>query len=161
MKWLIGLIFFSLFISIPEISEIRKLYPTASNSEASTQDLANKLADVNYESNRTLIAYKGASIAMNAKYSKQIKSKISCLKEGSKLIEFAILNDPKNIEIHLIRLSIQENLPKIANYNKNRKEDANFIIQHYKEQPVYLKEYLKSFILQSKSFTDQEKQSLK
>ena len=98
---------------------------------------------------------------MNAKYSKQIKSKISCLKEGSKLIEFAILNDPKNIEIHLIRLSIQENLPKIANYNKNRKEDANFILQHYKEQPVYLKEYLKSFILQSKSFTDQEKQSLK
>ena len=161
MKWIIAILLCLNFLSIPEISEIRKVYPNASNSETSTLELISKLSDVTYESNKTLVAYKGASIAMSAKFTKKIKDKISALKEGAKLIEFAIVSEPKNIEIRLIRLSIQENVPKIANYYKNKKEDAAFIIVHYKEQPNSLKEYLKSFILQSKSFTEQEKQALK
>lgn len=161
MKWIIGILFCVNFLSIPEISEIRKLYPNASNYQTATLELNSKLSDVTYESNKTLVAYKGASIAMSAKFAKKIKDKINDLKEGAKYIEYAIVSEPKNIEIRLIRLSIQENVPKIANYYKNKKEDATFIIVHYKEQPISLKEYLKSFILQSKSFTEQEKQTLK
>jgi hypothetical protein len=161
MKWIIAILLGINFLSIPEISEIRKVYPNASNSEAATLELNSKLSDVTNESNKTLVAYKGASIAMSAKFAKKIKDKISDLKEGSKLIEYAIVSEPKNIEIRLIRLSIQENVPKITNYYKNKKEDAIFIIVHYKEQPISLKEYLKSFILQSKSFTELEKQTLK
>ena len=116
MKWIIAILLCLNFLSIPEISEIRKVYPNASNSETSTLELISKLSDVTYESNKTLVAYKGASIAMSAKFTKKIKDKISDLKEGAKLIEFAIVSEPKNIEIRLIRLSIQENVPKIANY---------------------------------------------
>ena len=161
MKWIIGILFCVNFLSIPEISEIRKLYPNASNSQTASLELNSKLSDVTYESNKTLVAYKGASIVLRAKFAKKIKDKINDLKEGAKYIEYAIVSEPNNIEIRLIRLSIQENVPKIANYYKNKKEDATFIIVHYKEQPISLKEYLKSFILQSKSFTEQEKKTLK
>ena len=82
-------------------------------------------------------------------------------KEGVKWIEFAITKEPNNIEIRLVRLSVQENVPGITHYNKNIKEDAAFITYHYKEQSGAMKTYIKDFILQSKSFSDTEKQNLK
>jgi len=160
MKLIFSILFIT-FLNIPEISEIRMLYPNAPNSESTSLELYSKLSDINNGSNKTLVAYKGASIAMGAKFSKKIKDKIRKLKEGIQLIEYAVASEPKNVEIRLIRLSIQENIPKIANYYKNKNEDSSFLLVYYKEQPISLKEYLKSFILQSKSFTEQEKLTLK
>lgn len=44
---------------------------------------------------------------------------------------------------------------------KNIKEDKAFITAHYAEQNTALKLYLKDFVLQSKSFSDKEKQFVK
>lgn len=44
---------------------------------------------------------------------------------------------------------------------KNIKEDKKFITEHYDEQNSSLKEYLKNFVLQSKSFSEKEKQFVK
>lgn len=158
-------LFFLYFLLLPllnqQLTEIRKIYPNAANSETAAKDLSAKLSKITFENDKTLIAYKGASITMVSKFSKKLSEKISKFKEGVKWIEFAVANDPNNIEIRFIRLSIQENVPGITKYKKNINEDAAFIATHYKEQTATLREYLKNFILQSKNFSIFEKQTIK
>lgn len=160
MKVLFSIFLLLAFTNNPNLAEIRKLYPSAANSESNAKELAAKLADVT-EDNKTLLAYKGASITMVAKFKKKVSDKISNFKEGAKFIESAISSEPNNIEIRMVRLSIQENVPGIVNYKKNIKEDAAFILKHYKEQSNVLKEYIRSFILNSKSFSAEEKRTFK
>ncbi|MNG13638.1 hypothetical protein D3C84_973270 [compost metagenome] len=107
------------------------------------------------------MAYKAASILLDSKLEKKLKDKIDRFKEGAKLLESTIKSEPNNIEIRLIRLSIQENVPGITGYKKNIKEDKKHITEHYAEQNAALKDYLKDFILQSKSFSEKEKQFVK
>ena len=149
-----------LFSNNPNLAEIRKAFPTAANSEISATAFASKLTDISSE-DKTLLAYKGASITMVAKFKKKISEKISTFKEGSKLIESAVASESNNIEIRLVRLSIQENVPGIVNYKKNIKDDAAFILKHFKEQNAVLKEYIRNFVLQSKSFSAEEKLTFK
>jgi hypothetical protein len=161
MKLLFSIFYFLFSFSNPDISEVRKLYPNAASSEATSKEFLLKLSEVTTESNKTLLAYKGSSITISSKFAKKISDKIKNFKEGAKLVELAIESEPNSVEIRLIRLSIQENVPAIVKYNKNKKEDAMFILSHYNEQSNVLKAYLKNFILQSKSFSSNQKQTIK
>lgn len=161
MKTLFSFILFFTFFSNPSIIEIRKLYATATSSEANAKDFLSKLADIAKEDNKTMVAYKGASIAIVSKLEKKVSDKSKKFKEGAKLIEFAVANDPNNIEIRFVRLSVQENVPKIVNYRGNKKEDKQFLLDHYNEQTGALKIYIGDFIKQSKSFSATEKQLIK
>lgn len=160
MKLFLSIFLFLSFSNIPEIADIRKLYSSVVISESNAKEFASKLNDVNKDDNKTLVAYKGASIVILSKYKKEISDKSKNFKEGAKMVEFAVTSDPNNIEIRLIRLSIQEKSPKILKYNGNMKEDKNFLLDHYKEQSVALKSYIKNFMLQSKSFSPTEKQTI-
>ncbi|WP_264564763.1 hypothetical protein [Flavobacterium sp. N3904] len=157
MKTFFACILFFTFNGNPTIAEVRKLYATANNSETNAKEFSAKLADVSKEDNKTLVAYKGASIVILSKLEKKISNKSKKFKEGADLIEFAVASEPNNIEIRLVRLSIQENVPKIVNYRGDKKEDKKFLLDHYKEQTGILKEYIGNFITQSKSFTSAEK----
>ncbi len=160
MKLLLFICLVLSFSNIPEIADIRKLYPTVVISEINAKEFASKLANIEKENNKTLVAYKGASIVIMSRFKKEISEKSKNFKEGAKMIEFAMESEPNNIEIRLIRLSIQEKAPKIVNYNKNKKEDKVFLLDHYNEQSGNLKAYIKDFILQSKSFSTAEKQTI-
>jgi hypothetical protein len=160
MKLVLSIFLFICFSNSPEITEIRKLYATVVLSESNAKDLASKLSDVTKEDNKTIYAYKGASIAIMAKFKKEIAEKARNFKEGAKMVEFALASEPNNIEIRLIRLSIQEKAPKILKYYSNKTEDKNFLLDHYNEQSGNLKLYIKNFILQSKSFSTAEKQTI-
>jgi hypothetical protein len=155
------LFLFLFFFGNPSITEIRKLYATASSSENNAKEFASKLNEVSKEDNKTLVAYKGASLSILSKLEKKVSDKSKKFKEGSSLIEFAVANDPNSIEIRMIRLSVQENVPKIVNYRGNKKEDKKFLLDHYKEQTGTLKDYIGDFISQSKSFSATEKQLVK
>ena len=161
MKLLLTIFCFLFSFSNPDIAEIRKLYPNAANSETASKEFLSKLSEITTESNKTLLAYKGSSVTISAKFKKKISDKIKAFKEGAKLVELAVGSEPNNIEIRLIRLSIQENVPAVVKYNKNKKEDTAFILAHYSEQSYALKAYLKTFISQSKSFSPDEKQTIK
>lgn len=155
------LVFFLLLFSNPSITEIRKLYTTANNSESNAKEFASKLSEVDKEDNKTLVAYKGASLTILSKLEKKASDKSKKFKEGSSLIEYAVANEPNSIEIRMIRLSIQENVPKVVHYSGNKKEDKKFLLDHYKEQTGALKTYIGDFISQSKSFSQTEKQLVK
>jgi tyrosine-protein phosphatase YwqE len=155
------LFLFLLLFSNPTITEIRKFYVTATSSESNAKEFAAKLNEVAKEDNKTLVAYKGASLTIVSKLEKKVSDKSKKFKEGCSLIEFAVANEPNAIEIRMIRLSIQENVPKIVNYRGNKQEDKKFLLDHYKEQTGALKAYIGDFVAQSKSFTTTEKQLVK
>lgn len=161
MKLLASILTLFILTSVADISEIRKMYPNSSKSEANAKALAAKLSEVTEaETNKALVAYKGASETLFSKFSNNLPGKIKHMKAGANLIDGAVAADADNIEIRMIRLSVQESVPKIVGYKDNIKEDKAFIVANY-EKSGDLKEYIKNFILRSKSFTAAEKSAYK
>lgn len=161
MKLLLTLLLWVNVAGTPDLASIRKMYTDVAKSENNAKDFVEKLSTVSNSDEKILVAYKAASILLDSKFEKKLGSKIDRFKEGAKLLESVIASDPNNIEIRMIRLSIQENVPGITGYKKNIKEDKKYIAAHYAEQNASLKEYLKDFVLQSKSFSAKEKQFVK
>lgn len=161
MKLLLTFILWFNFAGNPDLASIRKMYTDVSKSETNAKEFLDKLAGISGNDDKILVAYKAASILLDSKFEKKLGTKMERFKEGAKLLESTVKSDPNNIEIRMIRLSIQENVPAITGYKKNIKEDKKFITEHYDEQNNSLKEYLKNFILQSKSFSEKERQFVK
>ncbi|WP_347051534.1 hypothetical protein [Flavobacterium olei] len=161
MKLLVSLLLWINFIGNPDLATIRKMYPDVAKSETNAKEFTDKLAGIGNNEEKILVAYKAASILVDSKFEKKIGQKIERFKEGAKLLEATIKSDPGNIEMRMIRLSIQEDVPGITGYKKNIKEDKKFITAYYKAQSGALKDYLKDFVLQSKSFSEKEKQFVK
>lgn len=154
-------ILFLLFAKNPEIAEVRDLYTDAAKSEANANAFAEKLTAVSdTDGNKVLVAYKGCSLTLRSKFSGNLADKISFMKAGAKLIDAAAAAEPNNIEIRMIRLSVQESVPKIVNYRSNKKEDKAFILKNYTDSGE-LKNFIKNFVNQSKSFTAAEKKAVK
>lgn len=142
----------------PELNDIRELYKVAHLSENNALVLKEKLSLIDKKNNKILVAYKGATIAILAKYMKGTKQKTEEFKKGTSLVEFAIQQEPENIEIRFVRLSIQQNSPKILKYSKKIDEDKNFILSNFNNlKSRELKSYLKDYILSSNNFTEEEK----
>jgi len=145
-----------------ELSEVRIAYKEAAHDKEKVASFYNMLLDVNKQNNVALVAYKGASIALKAKYAKTIKDKKDGFIEGVSYIEFAIEKEPNAIEPRFIRLGIQENTPKILKYKDHIDEDKLFLIKQYKNIPSKnLKFHIKDYILQSNLFSDIEKETIK
>ncbi len=155
------LAFFIFWSDTPEISEVRNAYRQASDSEAIAVQLHGDLVTVSRTSDPVLLAYKGAATTLMAKHATTIKEKKKYFKEGKDNLEYALAKDPNNIEIRFIRLSVQENAPKITGYRKNRNEDKAFLLEHLtKVKDRALKRYLKEFAAESTSFTSAEKEQV-
>ncbi|KUJ62596.1 hypothetical protein AR687_07110 [Flavobacteriaceae bacterium CRH] len=161
MKLLLTLLLWVNFAGTPDLATIRKMYSDVAKSETNAKEFTEKLSGISSNDEKILVAYKAASILLDSKFESILGSKISRFKEGAKLLEATLKSDPNNIEIRMIRLSIQEDVPGITGYKKNIKEDKKFITTHYAELTGALKEYIKDFVLQSKSFSDKEKQFVK
>ena len=160
MKLIISILFL-LFAKNPELSEVREMYTDAAKSETNANAFAEKLTAVSdADGNKVLVAYKGCSLTLRSKFSGKLSEKISFMKEGANLIDAAAAAEPNNIEIRMIRLSVQESVPKIVNYRANKKEDKAFILKNYTNSGD-LKNYIKNFVKQSKSFTAAEKNAVK
>ncbi len=158
MKLLFVLFFTTLFLVAPDLTKIREDYINAVHSKENAEKLFHDLADINKSDAKILVAYKGAVTTLNAKFAKSTKDKKELFKKGATLIEYAVVEDPDNIEIRCIRLGVQENTPKVLKYRKNIPEDKQYILDHYNQiTSSKLKSYIKGFILHSKSFTETEK----
>lgn len=154
MKFLGAIVTF-LFIFNSNLDLIRKNYVDASKSKQNAEAFYNL---VNKEKETSvIIAYKGAAIALKAKFTSDKKKRKEWFVEGVTKLENAIKDDSNNAEIRLIRLSIQENTPKILKYKSNITEDKNLIISNFDKQNKSLKEYIRLYVKQSKVFTESEK----
>lgn len=142
-----------------DLSSVREQYSEASKSQKNAEEFYNLISNSAKE-NKVMQAYKGAAITLKAKFAKDRKSKKTLFVEGAKIIESTIKSDPNNVELRLIRLSIQENTPKILNYKANISEDKKFILTNFAKQNQALKEHIQTYVKQSIVFTDVEKKSI-
>jgi len=162
MKGFLFIVFVSLFLSSPKLKEVRLAYVQAVNDKEITLQLNKDLSEITKTDDKILVAYKGAVLTLMAKFAKSVKEKKAYFKEGAELIEFAVSAKPMDVEIRVVRLSVQENSPKVVGYRKNKEEDKQFIIAHFKEvSSKELKTYIKGFVKQSNSFSEEEKSLFK
>ena len=161
MKLLASILFAITFsIQSYHLTDIRKLYVDASVSKTNATKFFEALEKYD-ENNETLLAYKGASIAIKAKHEKGVKQKKEGFIKGITILENVIKSNSNNIEARLIRLSIQENTPKVLKYKANIESDKKQILLLFDKQSSDLKEYIKNYVKQSKAFSEVEKQQLK
>ncbi|HET8809822.1 MAG TPA: hypothetical protein VFM65_06095 [Flavobacteriaceae bacterium] len=139
-----------------QTQQLRDAYKTASTSEKEALGFMELTQHI--DSSAVHQAYLGAAFALKAKFG---KNKIQNLREAKTQIEKAVERKPQNIEIRMIRLSVQESLPAIAGYGKAIKQDRVFIAANLsKVENEGLKKYLQGFIANSKSFSSEEKSLL-
>ncbi|MBJ2173084.1 hypothetical protein JBL43_02465 [Aureibaculum sp. A20] len=155
------ILYISLFIAItvkPTVPEIRELYIKSANSKEVAKDFYQKLESVKVTDEATLVGYKAASLTIKAKFESKIKDKKEYFKKGAAMLETVIANNTNNIELRLIRLSVQENSPKILKYKTNIDEDKTFI---YSQLPhirnAALKKHIRGYVSHSNAFSTEEK----
>lgn len=160
MKFILSLIF-GLMFSIGSISleNLRDFYPLASASKASADKFRNMVAKAT-GADPAVTAYRSASKIIQAKFEKGPARK-PLLIEGIKGLEYVISRNPKNVELRVIRLSVQENLPKIVGYNTKIAEDKGVIVRNYPFQNAALKQFIRDFAAVSKTMSPNEKAALK
>jgi len=157
MKLLAFFVSILLFVSA-DLAGVRQKYLSAPKSAEVTEELYASLKDVSdSSSDNTMVAYKAAALTLRAKHEKGLLTKKKLFTQGAKLLEAVIKRDADNYEAKLLRLSIQENAPKITGYNKMITEDKAFLIKNYKVQKQDLKEYTLGFVKVSSSFNKDEK----
>ncbi len=148
---LIGLFSFTTYAT--DIKEVRNQYRYAKESEGNAEKFYQLVLKMDHENNNILSAYYGCALTLKASFAKKRGDKISFFKQGKKLIDMAIAKDMNNIELRMIRLSVQVNAPKITRYFKNIDEDKAYITKNIDEIPSsHLREFIKGFVSQSKAF---------
>jgi hypothetical protein len=158
MKLFLSLITAFVFFFQSDLESLRSSYAKANLSNANTEAFIN-LAEKQSGSDAVTSAYKAAAKIMEARIAKTNRKAL--VKTGATSLESIIKSNPNNIELRLIRLSVQENIPKIVGYRGSIKDDKAFLINNYSKQNTTLKSYVKKFAMQSKSFTDTERATIK
>ena len=118
------------YVFSQDVKHIRELYLTSYNNKSTCDSLSSYL-NLFDKKNNTIDAYIGANNLLISKFSKNIVKKFKYFEKGKKLIEQAIKNDPKNIEIIFLRYLNQINSPWFLNYNQNLGEDRDFLIKNF------------------------------
>jgi len=147
----------SFYATAQDLQKIRTQYPQAEKSSEITANLENALANIGSESSPILQAYKGAVLTLKAKFAEKRKDKKIFFKEGATLIENAVDNEGSNIEIRYIRMSVQENAPKILGYHKDLENDKDFILKNFDTSKSAVKQVITDFVLRSDNFSVDEK----
>ncbi len=145
MHYVITFLVASMGLSIAqaqELSDIRLLYKDATKSKEQAEAFYEPVKAVEKTDKPVLVAYKGAGLMLMARYEK-LANRGPKVKEAAQWIEQAVANDPDNAEIRLIRLSVQEHLPRFLKYNGQIEEDRQFVEQ---ARPSLKDESLKAMI---------------
>jgi hypothetical protein len=129
-------IFFSVFYFITALEvkadildDIRENYSRmASNEELCKSAISNLKSTKDISA--THLGYLGSLQTIWANHVLSPLKKLNTFKEGKKNIEQAIKNEPNNVELRFIRLSIQKNTPTFLGYQSNIQEDKKFIMNN-------------------------------
>jgi len=160
MKQLVSLIISLFVFLIQDLSDIREQYYAASKTKQAAEKFYANLVAYNKD-NKTMLAYKGAALTLQSKFTSDKKARKELFTEGVMLLENCVKKEPKNTEIRLIRLSIQEHTPKFLKYKANIEEDKKMILTSFDKEPKELQNYIRLYSQQSKLFTESEKQKIK
>ncbi|MEY8761509.1 hypothetical protein [Chryseobacterium tongliaoense] len=160
MKLILSFLTAFIFFFQTDLETLRNSYAKANQSNENTRSFIST-AEKQSGSDAVTTGYKAAAQIMEAKITTEKGKRKSFVKTGATTLENLVKSNPNNIELRVIRLSVQENIPKIVGYRGGLKEDKAFILNNYSKQSTALKNYIKKFAAQSKTFTVTDKASLK
>ncbi|UOE37963.1 hypothetical protein [Chryseobacterium oryzae] len=143
-----------------DLEALRNSYSKANLSNEGAKNFI-AVADKTTSSDPVISGYRAAAQILEAKVTTEKNKRKTFVKSGASALESLIKNNESNTELRVIRMSVQENIPKIVGYSKNVKEDKIFILNNYSKQNAGLKTYIRKFAMQSKTMTAAEKNSLK
>ncbi|MGK6351660.1 hypothetical protein [Parapedobacter sp. DT-150] len=118
----------SVLIQAQDLNTVRLRYKDATKSREQAAAFYEPLKGVTASDKPVLMAYKGSGLMLLARYEK-LAERGPKVKEAVQWIEQAATAEPDNPEIRLIRLSVQEHLPKFLKYNQHIEEDRKFVQQ--------------------------------
>lgn len=148
-----------LFTSLSGLDSIREAYFSGPKTEESAIEFNAMMSEINL-STPTHKAYYGAALSLKAKYGQNVREKKEFFVEAVEYIEAAVKAEPNNIEIRLIRLSVQENSPRIVRYKTNMDEDKALILDNYNSQSTAVKRCIRDYISNSDFFAKEEKERI-
>ena len=148
---ILSTIFFLLMANMmfsQNLPELRTLLKTGETSEASAKVLIDKSSIAFNKTKQPIYAgFMAIGQFFMAKHAFSPFKKMSYFNEGKKNLDNAIIKDPKNAEIRLLRLITQEKAPKLLGYTKNISEDKKVITSEYKKiEDEALKLYIKNYL---------------
>ena len=114
------------------LKEIRDLYYKVNLEEKGLDEFENYLLSNNKTPDPELKGYKAVLWFLKARDYYNPHKKYESFTKGKKQLEFLIKRYPNNIELHFLRLTIQDNLPDFLGYNDNISEDTKFIKEKIK-----------------------------
>ncbi|MCI9844012.1 hypothetical protein [Flavobacterium pectinovorum] len=111
-----------------DLDYIRNHYVQAASDKKLCLEMINEL-EKELSTNVHLV-YLGALQTIRANHVVNPFSKLRTFNKGKATIAQAVALDSNNIEIRLIRLSVQKKCPAFLGYNKNIKDDEEFLKKH-------------------------------
>lgn len=96
-------------------------------------------------------AFMGAMLMKKAGLGGAPATKLKLFKQGRKMLENAIQQDPGNAEFRFLRLIVQENSPSVLGYHNNIKTDVEIIEKSYKTLSPDLQEVISDYSKKSKN----------
>ncbi len=137
------------------LEEIRSSYKICNESKEKAEQFFELTNKASQNKGAIYKGYHGAALALKASYSWNPFNKLSYFNKGKKMIDEAIQLEPDNIELRMIRLSIQSNAPKIAGYYQNIEEDKKFMLENIENVSGQgLKKYVEGYISHSDVFVN-------
>lgn len=101
-------------------------------------------------------AYSGALLIRKSGLPGNAKEKLNLFKQGHSSLENAIKKDSTNAEFRLLRLIIQENIPKILKYTRETKKDALYLRNSFKNLPEALQKEILDYSKSSKELKPED-----
>ena len=130
MKWLL-LVSITIFLhqsAKPTLNELRNCYQQAATQKMAAEKMDQLAMLIDTNSEPVLIGYKGVNEMLQAKYSWNPISKWNRFNKGRTLLQLAVKRDNTNLEIRLLRYSIQSNIPSFLNYHAQIVTDKHYLI---------------------------------
>jgi hypothetical protein len=96
-------------------------------------------------------AFTGAMLMKKAGLATVPANKLKLFRQGQRMLEISIRDDPNNAEFRFLRLIIQEHAPGVLLYNNDIQKDRDFIEKSYKTLPEELQHIIAEYNKKSKN----------
>ncbi|GHE49116.1 hypothetical protein [Sphingobacterium griseoflavum] len=129
------------------IEQFRQQYPYARKDAAVCQK---QISFINRMDTFSPIerAYAGAFYAVWPEHLQSPLKKLNAFKKGKDYLEQAVKEDPNNMEIRFLRLTVQYNAPSILGYNDKKAEDLRIVLDNFKKtKSLTLRNNIREFLL--------------
>ncbi len=119
--------------------------------EGNKKDLVNaQLEELKTAPEEIRQAFMGAMLMKRASFSGSAGVKLRYFKQGHKMLESSIKEDPDNTEYRFLRLMVEEHAPGVLGYKEDIQEDCELIRKSYKTLPPDIQQFIVSYSKKSK-----------